>query len=86
MTYKEKLYSQHVGKTKSMSKANNSKRKFEAHFEVHHYAGTVAYNVTDWLLKNKDPLNDTVVGLYKNSSMKVMIYRKLFIIIFNYET
>merc|ERR1712130_1045750 len=27
---------------------------------------------TDWLLKNKDPLNNSVVGLLKKSSMKVM--------------
>merc|ERR1712226_1569872 len=38
----------------------------------YHYAGTVGYNVTDWLLKNKDPLNNSVVGLLKKSSMKVM--------------
>ena len=73
MTYKDKLYNQHVGKTKSFGKPNLAiKRKFEAHFEVHHYAGTVGYNVTDWLLKNKDPLNNSVVMLYKNSSVKVM--------------
>ena len=73
MTYKDKLYGQHVGKTKSFGKPNPAtKRKFEAHFEVHHYAGTVGYNVTDWLLKNKDPLNNSVVSLYKNSSVKVM--------------
>ena len=73
MTYKEKLYAQHIGKTKSFGKPNPStKRKFEAHFEIHHYAGTVGYNVTDWLLKNKDPLNNSVVMLYKNSTGKVM--------------
>ena len=30
-----------------------------------HYAGTVSYNVTGWLEKNKDPLNDTVIELLK---------------------
>ena len=73
MTYKEKLFKQHLGKTKSFGKPNPStKRKFEAHFEIHHYAGTVGYNVTDWLTKNKDPLNNSVVQLYKSSSMPTM--------------
>ena len=73
MTYKEKLYKQHVGKTKSLGKPNPAtKRKFEAHFEIHHYAGTVGYNVTDWLLKNKDPLNNSVVQLYKSSQNATM--------------
>merc|ERR1719443_1800616 len=72
MTYRDKLLKQHLGKCPQLIKPRNMKRKFEAHFEVHHYAGTVGYNVTDWLLKNKDPLNNTVVGLYKNSSVKVM--------------
>ena len=42
------------------------------HFEIHHYAGTVGYNVTDWLMKNKDPLNNSVVELFKKASMKVL--------------
>ena len=32
-----------------------------------HYAGTVSYNVTGWLNKNRDPINDTVVDLLKKS-------------------
>ena len=32
-----------------------------------HYAGTVSYNVTGWLNKNRDPVNDTVVDLLKKS-------------------
>merc|ERR1712002_1275324 len=39
------------------------KGKPEAHFEVHHYAGTVGYNVTGWLFKNKDPVNEAVIGM-----------------------
>ncbi len=27
----------------------------------------VAYNVTSWLEKNKDPINNSVAGLFKNS-------------------
>merc|ERR1719209_2322914 len=67
MTYKEKLLKQHLGKSRALGKVKKQ-GKFEAHFELYHYAGTVAYNVTDWLTKNKDPLNTSVVGLYKNST------------------
>ena len=34
----------------------------DAHFAVIHYAATVSYNLTGWLEKNKDPLNDTIVS------------------------
>ena len=44
----------------------------EAHFELKHYVGIVGYNVVDWLMKNKDPLNNSVVDLYKKSTQKVM--------------
>jgi len=40
----------------------------EAHFACVHYAGTVPYNITAWLEKNKDPLNDTVVDLFKKGT------------------
>ncbi len=30
--------------------------------------GTVAYNVTGWLEKNKDPLNDSVVEQFKKGT------------------
>ena len=48
-----------------------------AHFAVVHYAGTVSYNVTGWLNKNRDPVNDTVVDLLKKSktcTLMVEIY------------
>ena len=32
----------------------------------------VGYNITGWLNKNKDPLNNSVVALYKKSTMKVL--------------
>ena len=38
----------------------------DAHFAIIHYAATVSYNLTGWLEKNKDPLNDTIVELIKN--------------------
>merc|ERR1712121_201858 len=45
-----------------------SKTDKNAHFGVSHYAGVVNYNVTGWLEKNKDPVNDTVVELFKSTS------------------
>ena len=40
-----------------------SKTDKNAHFAISHYAGIVCYNVTNWLEKNKDPVNDTVVSV-----------------------
>ncbi|KIH42358.1 hypothetical protein ANCDUO_27658 [Ancylostoma duodenale] len=45
----------------------------EAHFAMRHYAGTVRYNVTNWLEKNKDPLNDTVVQVMKQSKKNALL-------------
>ena len=62
-----------MGKTPSMAKPQ-SKTDKNAHFAVVHYAGTVSYNVTGWLEKNKDPVNDTVVDVLKRSSNKLMVF------------
>merc|ERR1719283_585838 len=45
----------------------------DAHFAVIHYAATVSYNLTGWLEKNKDPLNDTIVELIKNGGNALAI-------------
>ena len=71
MTYKDKLIKQHLGKSKAFGKIKKQ-GKIEAHFELYHYAGTVQYNVIDWLLKNKDPLNTSVIALYKASKVQVV--------------
>ncbi|XP_063071714.1 myosin heavy chain, fast skeletal muscle-like [Engraulis encrasicolus] len=71
-TFKGKLYDQHLGKTKCFEKPKPAKGKAEAHFSLVHYAGTVDYNITGWLDKNKDPLNDSVVQLYQKSSVKLL--------------
>uniref|UniRef100_A0A8C5BSQ0 Myosin heavy chain, fast skeletal muscle-like n=1 Tax=Gadus morhua TaxID=8049 RepID=A0A8C5BSQ0_GADMO len=71
-TFKNKLYDQHLGKTKAFEKPKPAKGKAEAHFAMVHYAGTVDYNITGWLDKNKDPLNDSVVQLYQKSSNKLL--------------
>merc|ERR1719249_16298 len=52
-----------------------SKTDKNAHFAISHYAGIVSYNVTGWLEKNKDPVNDTVVELFKStSSCKLLVH------------
>merc|ERR1712193_149543 len=45
-----------------------SKTDPRAHFAISHYAGIVSYNVTNWLEKNKDPVNDSVVEVIKSTS------------------
>ncbi|XP_074416120.2 myosin-6 [Maylandia zebra] len=71
-TFKAKLYDNHLGKNKMFEKPRPAKGKAEAHFALVHYAGTVDYNIAGWLVKNKDPLNETVVGLYQKSSLKLL--------------
>ncbi|XP_035580465.1 myosin-2 [Zalophus californianus] len=71
-SFKNKLYEQHLGKSANFQKPKVVKGKAEAHFSLIHYAGTVDYNIGGWLDKNKDPLNETVVGLYQKSAMKTL--------------
>merc|ERR1719187_2718250 len=66
-SFEEKLKAS-LGKLPCFAKAKSSTDK-NAHFACVHYAGTVAYNVTGWLEKNKDPVNDTVVEVMKSSSI-----------------
>ncbi|XP_017334555.1 myosin-7 [Ictalurus punctatus] len=72
ITFKAKLYDNHLGKSANFQKPRIVKGKPEAHFSLVHYAGTVDYNIFNWLVKNKDPLNETVVGLYQKSTMKLL--------------
>merc|ERR1711997_204536 len=52
-----------------------SKTDKNAHFAISHYAGIVSYNVTNWLEKNKDPVNDSVVEVMKSASTcKLLVY------------
>ncbi|XP_063066789.1 myosin heavy chain, fast skeletal muscle-like [Engraulis encrasicolus] len=71
-TFKNKLYDQHLGKNNAFQKPKPAKGKAEAHFSLVHYAGTVDYNISGWLDKNKDPLNESVVQLYQKSSVKLL--------------
>uniref|UniRef100_A0A668W207 Myosin heavy chain 7 n=1 Tax=Oreochromis aureus TaxID=47969 RepID=A0A668W207_OREAU len=71
-TFKAKLYDNHLGKSSNFQKPRVVKGKPEAHFALIHYAGTVDYNINNWLVKNKDPLNETVVALYQKSTVKLL--------------
>ncbi|XP_019724948.1 myosin-7B-like [Hippocampus comes] len=73
LSFKTKLYDNHLGKSPNFQRPRmDKKRKYEAHFEVVHYAGVVPYNIIGWLDKNRDPLNETVVVLFQKSSNKLM--------------
>ncbi|CAB1349689.1 unnamed protein product, partial [Coregonus sp. 'balchen'] len=71
-TFKAKLYENHLGKNACFQKPRMIKGRPEAHFSLVHYAGIVDYNIGNWLVKNKDPLNETVVGLFQKSSLKFL--------------
>ncbi|XP_069510590.1 myosin-4 [Ambystoma mexicanum] len=73
-SFKNKLYDQHLGKCNNFQKPKPTKGKAEAHFSLVHYAGTVDYNITGWLEKNKDPLNDSVIQLYQKASVKLLAF------------
>ncbi|KAI6228188.1 Myosin head [Aphelenchoides besseyi] len=73
-TLAQKLVEQHLGKHPNFEKPKPPKGKqAEAHFAMRHYAGTVRYNVTNWLEKNKDPLNDTVVSVMKGANANPLL-------------
>merc|ERR1712223_1793017 len=71
-TFTRKLHENLLGKCENFQKAN-PKPDPNAHFAVIHYAATVSYNLTGWLEKNKDPLNDTVVEMFKNGSNALLV-------------
>ena len=71
-TFAEKLMTNMLGKWSQFAKPN-PRPDPDAHFAVIHYAATVSYNLTGWLEKNKDPLNDTIVEMIKNGGNSLMI-------------
>ena len=71
-TFTEKLMTNMLGKWSQFAKPSNRPDP-DAHFAVIHYAATVSYNLTGWLEKNKDPLNDTIVEMIKNGSNVLMV-------------
>ncbi|XP_063624540.1 myosin heavy chain, muscle isoform X44 [Cydia splendana] len=73
-TFVEKLNNNHLGKSPPFLKPKPPKPGCQAaHFAIGHYAGNVGYNITGWLEKNKDPLNDTVVDQFKKGVNKLLI-------------
>ncbi|XP_068914309.1 myosin heavy chain, muscle isoform X26 [Tenebrio molitor] len=73
-TFEEKLNTNHLGKSPNFLKPKPPKPGQQAaHFAIGHYAGNVPYNITGWLEKNKDPLNDTVVDLFKKGTNKLLV-------------
>ncbi|XP_040836853.1 myosin-15 [Ochotona curzoniae] len=73
MTFINKLFDNHFGKSVHLHKPKpNKRKKYEVHFEVVHYAATVPYNISGWLEKNKDLLNETVVAIFQKSSNRVL--------------
>ncbi|XP_011682897.1 myosin-16 isoform X3 [Strongylocentrotus purpuratus] len=73
-TFLEKLLKQHANNAKITKPSVGGKnvKKHAVHFEIHHYAGTVDYNVESWLDKNKDPLNEAVVELFRKSTDELL--------------
>merc|ERR1711963_115139 len=72
-TFKAKLFDNLMGKCPNFCKPNPKMGDPNAHFGVVHYAATVSYNLTGWLEKNKDPLNDTIVEMIKNGGNAMLI-------------
>ncbi|XP_069942328.1 myosin heavy chain, muscle-like isoform X12 [Cherax quadricarinatus] len=73
-SFEEKLKTNHLGKSPNFIKPKPPKPgQIESHFAIVHYAGTVPYNLTGWLEKNKDPLNDTVVDQLKKASNSLAV-------------
>lgn len=73
-SFTEKLNSNHLGKSPCFIKPKPPKPgQVDSHFAIVHYAGTVPYNLTGWLEKNKDPLNDTVVDQCKKGSNELVV-------------
>merc|ERR1712038_2108368 len=74
-TFRGKLMDNLLGKPacQNFQKPDPRAPDKNAHFGVSHYAAMVSYNLTGWLEKNKDPINDTVVELMKNGSNALLV-------------
>merc|ERR1712241_1457726 len=73
-SFEDKLKAQHLGKSAPFAKPSKDAPDKCDHFAIIHYAGTVSYNVTAWLEKNKDPVNDSVVDVLKQGSNALLLH------------
>merc|ERR1712012_1102070 len=73
-TFEDKLKENLLGKTTAFLKKQPGSKDKNAHFALAHYAGIVNYNITDWLTKNKDQCNDTVVDQLKKCDNQLVVY------------
>ena len=73
-SFEDKLKENLLGKTTAFLKKQPGSKDKNAHFALAHYAGIVNYNITDWLTKNKDQINDTVVDLLKRCDNALVVY------------
>lgn len=73
-SFKNKLNDQHLGKNNAFQKPKPTKGKAEALFSLVHYVGTVYCNISGWLDKNKDLLNESFIQLYQKSSVKLLAH------------
>ncbi len=75
-SFMDMLFENH-GKNPMFGKPRPGRSKaakgFEPHFELAHYAGSVGYNINGWLNKNKDPINQTVVGVLQASKEPLIV-------------
>jgi len=73
-SFEDKLKENLLGKSPVFLKKQPGSKDKNAHFAIAHYAGIVNYNLGDWLTKNKDPVNDTVVDQLKKADNQLVVY------------
>merc|ERR1711942_28139 len=73
-SFEDKLKENLLGKSPVFLKKQPGSKDKTAHFAIAHYAGIVNYNLSDWLTKNKDPVNDTVVDQLKKADNALVVY------------
>eukprot|EP00092_Neocalanus_flemingeri_P038409 GFUD01041816.1.p1 GENE.GFUD01041816.1~~GFUD01041816.1.p1 ORF type:complete len:1588 (+),score=475.81 GFUD01041816.1:64-4764(+) len=73
-SFDDKLKENLLGKSPVFLKKQPGSKDKTAHFAIAHYAGIVNYNITDWLTKNKDSMNDTVVDQLKRAENDLVVY------------